>query len=71
MEHHAVLVDQEVVVGPGQAGADMSVDEVGPALVRDQTIQGSNFAADLPFLRLATDKRGKHGGDVHRCGPWV
>ena len=50
VEQHAVLVDQEMVVGPGQARADMRVDEVGPAMMRDQPIQRGKVAADLPLL---------------------
>ena len=50
VEQHAELVDQEMVLRPRQPRAEMRVDEVGPAMMRDQPVQRGQVAADLPFL---------------------
>ena len=47
VEHHAVLVDEEVVLRARHARADMRVDEVGHPEVRDQPVERGEVAADL------------------------
>ena len=71
LEQHAVLVDQEMVLGAGQARAEMGVDEVGHPVMRDQPIQGGQVAADGPFLLRHAGHRGRAGGDVHCIDPMM
>ena len=65
VEQHAVLVDQEMVVRPGQAGADMGVDEIGPAMMRHQPVQRGQITADLPLLLRHAGQHHGSRGDVH------
>ena len=61
VEIHAVLIDQEMMLGSRQAGAEMGVDEVRPAMVRHQPIERGQIAANLPLGR-------GHAGDRRRRG---
>jgi hypothetical protein len=80
LKQHAVLVDEEMVVRAGDAGADMGVDKIGHFVMRDEPVQGREIAAQFPFGLVHTG-RGDAGGDVHyfvllrirlyRCGPSV
>ncbi|MNF35548.1 hypothetical protein D3C84_164180 [compost metagenome] len=49
IEDHAVAVDQEVVFRAWNAQGDVSVDQVGHAKVRDQSIQCGQLAAGFPL----------------------
>ena len=51
--------------GPGQPRADMGIDQVRPAMVRDQPVQRGEIAADLPFLVGYAGERGGQRGNVH------
>jgi hypothetical protein len=53
------------VVGAGQTGAEMGVDEVGPAVVGDEAVERCEIAADLPLLDGDAGEGGWGGGDVH------
>ena len=50
VEHQAVGIDQEVVLGAGHARADVREDQVAPAVERDQPVAGGQVHAQLPFL---------------------
>jgi len=54
VEHHAVTVDQEMLLRAGQARADVGVDEVGPAMMRDQaSSRAAWLKADVPDQKNA------------------
>ena len=48
---HAVGVDQDVVLRPGDARGDVVVDEVGHAVARDQPVARGEVDAHVPFGR--------------------
>jgi len=50
VEHQPIGVDEEVVLRPGNAGADMSEDQIAPAIQGDQPVAGGEVLAELPFL---------------------
>ncbi|KAG0923630.1 hypothetical protein G6F31_019432 [Rhizopus arrhizus] len=49
--HHAVGVDQQVIVRAGDARGDMVVDQVAHSEVRHQPVAGGQLDAGVPFLR--------------------
>jgi hypothetical protein len=67
-EVHAVLVDQEMMVRAGQTSAEVCIDEIGPAVMRDQTIQCREVATDLPFGLGNAGNRCRGGRDVQGPG---
>src|SRR5882757_8936308 len=68
LEVHAELIDQEMMLRPRKAGADMGVDEVGPAVVRDEPVERGEVAAGAPLELGDTFSADWSGGDVHcRC----
>ena len=50
VKHHAVGVDQKMVFGAGNAGADVGEHQVAPAIRCHQPIAGGQVAAQLPFF---------------------
>jgi hypothetical protein len=50
VKHQAIRVDQKVVLGAGEPGADVGVDQVAPAIVRNQPVGGGQIDAQLPFF---------------------
>src|SRR6202163_4555204 len=64
-EQQPVRIDQEVVVGAGDARRDVGEDEVVPAVVRDEAVRGGEVDAGLPlFVRDA----GANGRQVYEGG---
>ena len=49
LEHQPVRVDQEVMVRPRHARRDVGVDQVVPAVQRDETIAGGEIDALVPL----------------------
>jgi hypothetical protein len=49
LEHQAVRVDQEVMVGAGDARRDVGVDQIVPAIECDQAIAGGEIDALVPL----------------------
>jgi hypothetical protein len=71
VEHQAVGVDQEVVLGPGDAlGADVGEHQVAPAVQRHQPVAGGEVDAQLPLFGLTSVFQGRdvHGGLQGFCG---
>ena len=54
VEHEAIGVDEELVLGPrhrfGQFGADVGEDQVAPAVQRNEPVARGQVAAQLPFF---------------------
>ena len=50
MEHHPVGVDQEVVLGTGDARREVGEDQVVPAVVGDEAIAGG----EVGIINMAT-----------------
>src|ERR1051326_4574357 len=50
-EHHAVRIDQEVMLRPGHARRDVCEDEIIPAVNGDETIGRREIHTDLPVFR--------------------
>ena len=65
LEVDPVFVDQEMMVRPREAGAEVGVDEVGPAMIRHEAIQRGEVAADLPLGFGNAGDRRRGGRDVH------
>ena len=49
VEHQAVRVDQEVMVGARHARRDVGVDQIVPAIQRDEAIAGGEIDALVPL----------------------
>ena len=49
VEHQPIGIDQEVVLGPGNARADVGEDQIAPAVQSDQAVARSQVDAELPF----------------------
>ena len=49
LEHQPVRVDQEVMIGARHARRDVGVDQVVPAIQRDETIAGGEIDALVPL----------------------
>jgi hypothetical protein len=49
VEHQAVGIDQEVMLRPRHTGGDMGVDQIVPAIMRDQAIAGGEVDPLAPF----------------------
>src|SRR3974390_3179749 len=66
----AIEIDQEVVLGAGNARRDVVIDKVGHPVFVYQAVAGSEFEPRLPFFvgYLALE-RGKVGGVVHGLPP--
>ena len=65
LEHHAVGVDQELVIGAGNLGGDMGEDQIVPVVQRDQPVAGGEIDAGLPLFggNLIFDRSDcMHGG---------
>ena len=63
-EHQIVRVDEEVMLGAGDARRDVREDEIGPAEVGDETIRRGEIDTDLPLLggdALTNAALGAHG----------
>ena len=50
LEQQAVGIDQELIVGAGDAAGNVGAQHVGPAHHRGQAVSGRQFNARLPFL---------------------
>ena len=50
IEHQPVGVDEEVVLGAGDAHADVGEHQVTPAVQRHQTVAGGEIDAQLPLF---------------------
>ena len=49
-KQHAVGIDQKVVLGAGDAGADVGEDQVAPTIGGDQAVAGCQVNTQLPFF---------------------
>ena len=49
VKQQTVGIDQEMVVGSRQAGADMGKNQVAPAMVCSKAVAGREITAQLPF----------------------
>ena len=50
VEHHAVGIDQEVMLVAGDAGRQVGKDQVVPAVQGDQPVGGGQIHTQLPFF---------------------
>ncbi|MFK4508871.1 hypothetical protein ABIF81_004049 [Bradyrhizobium daqingense] len=49
VEHQPVGIDEELVVGAGHARGNVGVDQIVPAVQRDEAIAGGEIDPLLPF----------------------